>query len=103
MEPGWCSRWFRCTVKLVTSGRTEAQLAPLLQQEKMARFLALFLTAVYKQLYRDMGADMRSADTRVHALSVVCRHPMMCMYAYAHTYIHKRIHNEISRSEIAGP
>lgn len=41
----------------------------------MARFLALFLTAVYKQLYRDMGADMRRADTRVHALSAVCRHP----------------------------
>lgn len=55
--------------------RTEVQFAPLLQQEKMARFLALFLTAVYKQLYRDMGADMRSADTRVHALSAVCRHP----------------------------
>lgn len=69
---------FRCTVELVTSGRTDGGTAPLLfsrQQEKMARFLALFLTAVYKQLYRDMGADMRSADTRVHALSAVCRYP----------------------------
>lgn len=59
----------------------------------MARFLALFLTAVYKQLYRDMGADMRSADTRVHALSAVCRHP---------TILHARFHRERTRFDATG-